>query len=73
MWRIRKTAYERGAKPIFTAAGTYYRSGLKNGSFVLTTNKNIVGGNAVHGPKVVRGKKHDSSSSTGSPVNFADS
>jgi len=60
MWRIKRTAYERGAKPIFTAAGTYYRSGLKNGSFVLTTNKNIIGGNAVHGPKVVRGKKHDS-------------
>ena len=59
MWRIRKTAYEGGAKPILTAAGTYYRHGLRNGSFLLTTQKRMFSGNAVHGPKVVRGKKHD--------------
>ncbi len=59
MWRIKRTAYEGGAKPILTAAGTYYKSGLRNGSFILTTQKKMYGKNAVHGPKVVRGTKHD--------------
>lgn len=59
MWRIKRTAYDGGAKPILTAAGTYYRSGLRNGSFILTTQKKMFSGNAVHGPKVVRGTKHD--------------
>jgi hypothetical protein len=59
LWRIKRTAYEKGAKPIFSAAASYYRNGLKNGSFYLTTDKYQFGNNVVHGPKVKKGKIHD--------------
>ena len=59
LWRIKRTAYNTGAKPIFSAAGTYYRKGLKTGSLILTTEKNTFGSNVVHGPKVRKGKMHD--------------
>lgn len=59
LWRIKRTAYDKGAKPIFSAGATYYRNGLKNGSFTLTTEKYQFGNNVVHGPKIKKGKVHD--------------
>lgn len=59
LWRIKRTAYDKGAKPIFSAGATYYRNGLKHGSFTLTTEKYQFGSNVVHGPKIRKGKLHD--------------
>ena len=59
IWRIKRTAYDKGAKPILSAGMTYYRNGLKNGSFFLKTEKYQFGNNVVNGPKIRKGKPHD--------------
>ena len=58
MWRIKNSAYRRAAVPIFTAATMYYRTGLRTGSFILTTEKAKFGQNTVVVPKLVKGSKH---------------
>ena len=59
LWKIKGVAYRRAAVPIFTAATMYYRDGLRNGSFNLTTEKQVFSGNTVFCPKVTRGERHD--------------
>ena len=59
LWKIKGVAYRRAAVPIFTAATMYYRDGLRNGSFQLTTEKQVFSGNTVFCPKVTRGERHD--------------
>ena len=58
IWRIKGTAYKRAAVPIFTASAMYYRDGLKNGTFNLTTEKATFGGKSVHVPKLKRGHRN---------------
>ena len=58
LWKIKGVAYRRAAVPIFTAATMYYRDGLRNGSFQLTTEKQVFSGNTVFCPKVTRGERH---------------
>ena len=57
-WKIKGVAYTRAAKQIITAATMYYRSGLKTGSFIMTTEKAVFGGNTVGVPRVLRGSFH---------------
>lgn len=59
LWKIKGVAYRRAAVPIFTAATMYYRDGLRNGSFNVTTEKQVFSGNTVFCPKVTRGERHD--------------
>jgi hypothetical protein len=59
LWRIKGTAYRRAAVPIFTAARMYYRDGLHNGSFLLSTDKAVFSGKTVYCPKIRRGKRND--------------
>tara|TARA_Y100001963_G_scaffold54728_1_gene76573 strand:- start:7647 stop:8363 length:717 start_codon:yes stop_codon:yes gene_type:complete len=54
-WKIKGVAYTRAAKPIITAATMYYRAGLKTGTFLLSTEKEVFNGNTVAVPRVVRG------------------
>ncbi len=58
LWRIKGPAYKRAAVPIFTAARMYYRDGLRNGSFLLNTEKATFGGKSVHVPKIRRGSRN---------------
>lgn len=58
LWKIKGVAYRRAAVPIFTAATMYYRDGLRNGSFNVTTEKQVFSGNTVFCPKVTRGERH---------------
>ena len=59
LWKIKGVAYRRAAVPIITAAGTYYRDGLRQGSFSVTTKKEVFSGNTVFCPVVTRGERHD--------------
>jgi hypothetical protein len=60
LWRIKGTAYKRAAVPIFTASRMYYRDGLHNGTFLLSTDKAVFGGKTVHVPKLKRGTRNTS-------------
>ena len=59
LWKIKGVAYRRAAVPIITAAGSYYRDGLRTGSFNVATKKEVFSGNTVFCPVVTRGERHD--------------
>jgi len=58
-WVIKGVAYKEAAVDIFTAASMYYRDGLKNGTFKLTTHKKTYGPNNVMVPQIVKGSRID--------------
>lgn len=57
-WVIKGVAYKEAAVEIFSAASMYYRDGLKNGTFLLTTRKKMYGPNAVMVPVVRKGNRN---------------
>jgi hypothetical protein len=54
-WMIKGVAYKFAAVEIITAAGMYYKAGLRTGSFLITTKKEMFGPNAVMVPVVSKG------------------
>lgn len=57
-WTIKGVAYKFAAVEIFSAAAMYYRDGLKNGSFSLSTTKRSFGPNTVMVPVVKKGSRN---------------
>tara|TARA_B110000495_G_scaffold183442_1_gene179723 strand:- start:55 stop:780 length:726 start_codon:yes stop_codon:yes gene_type:complete len=58
VWKIKGVAYRRAAVEIFSAATLYYRAGLRTGSFLMNSEKQVFGQNTVYVPRVVKGTKN---------------